>query len=56
MTLVNSKINVADDGICPRIYASMGPLTNLYVKNVTIRSKSHAIKLRATDANEQYRL
>ena len=44
MTLVNSKINVADDGICPKADASMGPLTNLYVKNVTIRSKSHAIK------------
>eukprot|EP00944_MAST-04C_sp_MAST-4C-sp1_P014298 g14298.t1 len=44
VTLVNSKINVADDGICPKADASMGPLTNLYVKNVTIRSKSHAIK------------
>ena len=44
VTLVNSKINVADDGICPKADASMGPMTNLYVKNVTIRSKSHAIK------------
>ena len=40
VTLVNSKINVADDGICPKADASMGPLTNLYVKNVTIRSSS----------------
>ena len=44
VTLVNSRINVADDGVCPKADASMGPLTNLYVRNVTIRSKSHAIK------------
>jgi hypothetical protein len=44
VTLINSRIDVADDGVCPKADASMGPLTNLYVKNVTIRSKSHAIK------------
>jgi hypothetical protein len=44
VTLVNSHINVADDGICPKADKSMGPLKGLYVKNVTIRSKSHAIK------------
>ena len=44
VTLVNSRIDVADDGVCPKADASMGPLVGLHVKNVTIRSKSHAIK------------
>ena len=43
-TITNSDINVADDGICPKASEGFGPLTNLYVQNVTIRSKSHAIK------------
>jgi len=44
VTLINSRISVADDGICPKADATMGPLLNLYVHNVTIRSHSHAIK------------
>ena len=44
VTLVNSRIDVADDGICPKAAAGSGPLRGLYVKNVTIRSNSHAIK------------
>ena len=44
VTLVNSRISVADDGICPKASAGMGPLLNLFVQNVTVRSKSHAIK------------
>jgi polygalacturonase len=44
VTLVNSRIDVADDGICPKASAGFGPLQGLYVHNVTIRSHSHAIK------------
>ena len=44
VTLINSRISVADDGICPKAQAGMGPLLNLYVRNVTVKSKSHAIK------------
>ena len=44
VSLTNSRIDVADDGICPKADSGMGPLTNLYVHNVSIRSKSHAIK------------
>ena len=44
VSLTNSRIDVADDGICPKADSRMGPLTNLYVHNVSIRSKSHAIK------------
>ena len=44
VTLINSRIDVADDGVCPKADKAMGPLINLYVHNVTIRSKSHAIK------------
>ena len=44
VTLVHSRIDVADDGICPKADRQMGPLRGLYVHNVSIRSKSHAIK------------
>lgn len=44
VTIVNSYINVGDDGICPKSNFEHGPLTNLYVQNCKIRSKSHAIK------------
>jgi hypothetical protein len=44
VTLVHSRIDVADDGICPKSDRQMGPLRGLYVHNVSIRSKSHAIK------------
>lgn len=44
VTLVNSRIDVADDGICPKATAAGGPLRGFYVHNVTVRSKSHAIK------------
>lgn len=45
VTILNSEIDVADDGICPKASAWTGmPLRNLYVHNCTIRSKSHAIK------------
>jgi hypothetical protein len=52
VTLVNSRIDVADDGICPKASAGMGNLDGLYVHNVTVRSKSHAIKFGSnTDTN-----
>ncbi len=44
VTITNSKINVADDGICPKSSKGYGPLRNLIVKNCTVRSKSHAVK------------
>ena len=40
----NTFIDVADDGVCPKATSGLGPLRNLTVRNVTIRSKSHAIK------------
>jgi hypothetical protein len=42
--LINSQINVADDGICPKATLGMGPLDGFVVRNCTVRSKSHAIK------------
>lgn len=44
VTLVNSRIDVADDGICPKASKELGPLRGLVVRNTTIRSHSHAIK------------
>jgi polygalacturonase len=44
VTLVNSRIDVADDGVCPKASAGLGPLQGLTVRNCTIRSGSHAIK------------
>ena len=38
VTLVNSAISVADDGICPK--ANAAPLIGLTVRNTTIRSRS----------------
>lgn len=43
VTLMNSWIDVADDGVCPKAVAGR-PLRGLIVRNTTIRSKSHAIK------------
>lgn len=43
-SITNSEINVADDGVCLKSVKGYGPLRNLLVRNVTIRSKSHAIK------------
>ena len=40
---MNSRIDVADDGICPKS-GPAGPLRDFVVRNVTIRSNSHAIK------------
>lgn len=37
VTLVNSRIDVADDGICPKAAAGKGPLKGLYVHNVSVR-------------------
>lgn len=37
VTLVNSRIDVADDGICPKAAAGKGPLKGLYVRNVSVR-------------------
>ena len=39
VTLINSRIDVADDGVCPK-----GSLSGLLVQNTTIRSRSGAIK------------
>lgn len=44
VTIMNSDVNVADDGICPKATEGYGPLRNLIVKNCTVRSKSHALK------------
>ncbi|CAM9221607.1 unnamed protein product, partial [Ectocarpus fasciculatus] len=44
VTISNSNINTADDGVCPKSTEGFGPLRNLVVRNTTIRSKSHAIK------------
>eukprot|EP01062_Namystynia_karyoxenos_P000950 TRINITY_DN10342_c0_g2_i1.p1 TRINITY_DN10342_c0_g2~~TRINITY_DN10342_c0_g2_i1.p1 ORF type:complete len:487 (+),score=119.14 TRINITY_DN10342_c0_g2_i1:81-1463(+) len=44
VTIINSNIDVADDGICPKASAGYGPLRNLLVRNCTVRSKSHALK------------
>ena len=44
LTISNSRISVADDGISPISSVQDGPLRNLHVFNTTIRSKSHAIK------------
>ena len=48
LTIRNSRINVADDGISPISSVQDGPLTNLHVYNTSIRSKSHAIKFGST--------
>ena len=45
VTLVNSHISVADDGICPK--ANDLPLQGLTVRNTTVRSRSGAIKFGA---------
>ena len=44
VTLTNSRIDVADDGVCPKANKGSGPLLGLWVYNTTIRSHSHAIK------------
>ena len=44
ITIRDCDVNVADDGICPKAALSLGPLLNLTVRRVRIRSKSHAIK------------
>lgn len=43
-SITNSEINVADDGVCPKSTSGFGPTTNLLARNLTIRSKSHALK------------
>ena len=48
LTIANSRISVADDGISPISSIADGPLKNLHVYNTTIRSKSHAIKFGST--------
>ena len=40
VTLINSHIEVADDGVCPK--ANSEPLRGLLVRNTTIRSRSGA--------------
>jgi polygalacturonase len=52
VTITNCDINVADDGICPKSTEGFGPLRNLVARNVTIRSKSHAIKFGTNTDNE----
>eukprot|EP01079_Euglenida_sp_SAG-EU17-18_P004499 gene4499-4736_t len=52
VTIVDSRIDVADDGVCPKAAAQWGELRNLLVRNVSIRSGSHAIKFGSnTDAD-----
>lgn len=48
LTVLNSRIDVADDGISPISTLADGPLTGLVVRNTTIRSKSHGIKFGST--------
>jgi polygalacturonase len=42
VTIRNSQIDVADDGICPKATAAYGPLLYLHVHNCSIRSKCGA--------------
>eukprot|EP00930_Biecheleria_cincta_P028716 TRINITY_DN20026_c0_g1_i1.p1 TRINITY_DN20026_c0_g1~~TRINITY_DN20026_c0_g1_i1.p1 ORF type:complete len:1001 (-),score=120.80 TRINITY_DN20026_c0_g1_i1:139-2856(-) len=44
LTIRNSYIDVADDGISLVSHKEYGPLSDVLVHNVTVRSKSHAIK------------
>lgn len=44
VVITNSDINVADDGVCLKSTDGHGPLLNLRAENLTLRSKSHAIK------------
>lgn len=54
VTIVNSRVAVADDGVCPKARVGRGPLRNLYVQNVTIRSSSHAIKFGTDTCQEMH--
>ncbi|KAJ9450535.1 putative polygalacturonase [Diplonema papillatum] len=54
VTIVNSRINVGDDGICPKATAGQGTLSGLVVRNCTIRSKSHAIKFGSPTDEDMY--
>ena len=42
VTLVNSRINVGDDGVCPKA-GPAGPTALITVRNTTIRSKSGVV-------------
>ena len=46
--ILDSHIDVADDGISPISSVENGPLRRLLVRNTSIRSKSHAIKFGST--------
>ncbi|CAJ1404561.1 unnamed protein product [Effrenium voratum] len=48
VSILNSYIDVADDGISPISTVEGGELKELVVRNTTIRSKSHAIKFGST--------
>ncbi len=37
-------VNVADDGICPKSHATYGGLSNVYVHDCVVRSRSSALK------------
>ncbi|EGD76632.1 hypothetical protein PTSG_07745 [Salpingoeca rosetta] len=54
VTIRNSIIDVADDGICLKSTAGMGPLANVYVHNCSIRSQSHAIKFGSNTDEDMY--
>lgn len=54
ITIVNSRISVSDDGICPKAWPNSGPLSNLFVQNITIRSTSHGIKFGSDPCTEMH--
>ncbi|KAJ9450534.1 hypothetical protein DIPPA_14774, partial [Diplonema papillatum] len=54
VTIINSRIDVGDDGICLKAYEGWGPVRNVTVRNCTIRSKSHAIKFGSPTDEDMY--
>lgn len=52
VTLLNSNINTADDGVCIKSTVGLGVIDNIIVRNTVIRSRSAAIKFGSnTDTN-----
>ncbi|KAJ9473598.1 hypothetical protein DIPPA_22217 [Diplonema papillatum] len=56
VTIVNTRIDVGDDGICLKAKGGWGALRDVYVKNCTIRSKSHAIKWGSPTDQDMYNI
>lgn len=54
--ILNTVVNVADDGICPKSSIGEGPLRDILVSNCTIRSKSHAIKFGSNTDTDMFNM